>query len=93
MTNQTLWYLYFCPKLNLSTFLLNPLSTKVLTASTPCPKAASICPHNEMRGKKTERKIPRNKKRIYIIQIWIHDSQQIKDLKHSCRCVTVAENC
>lgn len=41
---QTLWYLYFCPKLNLSILWLNPWSTRVLTASTPCSSASSICP-------------------------------------------------
>ena len=37
--HQTLWYLYFCPKLNLSILWLNPWSTRVLTASTPCSSA------------------------------------------------------
>jgi hypothetical protein len=41
---QTLWYLYFCPRLNLVILLVNPPSIKVLIASTPCSNDASICP-------------------------------------------------
>lgn len=41
--NYTLWYLYFCPKLNLLTCWSKPLSTTVLTATTPCSNEASIC--------------------------------------------------
>jgi hypothetical protein len=41
---QTLWYLYFCPRLNLVILLVKPPSIKVLIASTPCSNDASICP-------------------------------------------------
>lgn len=79
---QTLWYLYFWPKLNLSILWLNPWSTRVLTASTPCSSASSICPDSYYQLKfltvlKEKKKKNSDKQGMHLRCVCSHLSKQL----------------